>query len=102
MSRPRMVADGKVTIPACNPTPTSAESHPAAWAEYEAGRAERKVIVTGQPGRCSGCGRFLAKTTWVNKGFPPTIMWGRVDFDPGFIEHIYRCTNDDCQPDHDY
>lgn len=87
---------------AVDPHPTTPETHPEEWAEYERGRMERTVQVVGKPGRCTGCGRFLGKQIWANDGFPPTIMWGRVDFDPGCLEHIYMCTNPDCTPDHDY
>ena len=83
-------------------TPTTPQTHPEEWAAYERKRAAITVQVIGKPGRCKACGRFLGKEVWTNAGFPPTMMWGRVDFDPGCIEHIYHCTNPDCMPDGDY
>jgi hypothetical protein len=90
-----MSAEGYIPV---DVRPTTPESHPEAWAEYEQQRASLSTIQNGKPGRCAGCGRFLARTIFRNKGFPPTVMWGRVDFDPGFTEITYRCTN----PDEEY
>ncbi|MCC3299404.1 hypothetical protein [Arthrobacter caoxuetaonis] len=88
-----------MTVTRFDVTPAAEQDYPAEWAEYRRQVDARVPVVTGAPGTCDACGRFLKKDIWDNTGYGPMLFGGLLSFDPGCISITYRCTNDDCSPD---